>query len=51
MAVYPSYDLNNPTTFSEYYKKKIAAAADEYGEGTVEYQKALSAFLLEMWNN
>lgn len=51
MAVYPSYDLNNPTTFPEYYQKKAESAKTAYGEGTVEYQKALSAFLLEMWNN
>ena len=51
MAVYPSYDLNNPTSFPEYYQKKAESAKTEYSEGTVEYQKALSAFLLEMWNN
>ena len=51
MAVYPSYDLNSPTTFPEYYQKKAESAKTAYGEGTVEYQKALSAFLLEMWNN
>ena len=51
MAVYPSYDLNYPTTLSGYYDKKIAEAAAKYGEDSEDYKKALSGFTLEMWNN
>lgn len=50
-AVYPSYDLNSPTTISDYYNGKIKAAAEKYGENSEEYKKAVSGFLLEMWNN
>lgn len=51
MATYPNYDLNSPTTLSDYYDGKIAAAAKEYGEDSEDYKKTLSSFLLEMWNN
>lgn len=50
-AVYPSYDCNSPTTLPSYYDGLVADAAKEYGEGTVDYQEALSAFLLQNWNN
>lgn len=50
-AVYPSFDLNNPMQIVDYYNNKIASAAATYGEDTEEYKKALSGYLLEMWNN
>ncbi len=51
MAVYPYYDLNNPTTLPSYYDKRIEEAKNKYGEDSEDYQKALSAMVLEMWNN
>ena len=51
MAVYPSYDLNNPTTLPSYYDKRIEEAAEKFGTDSEDYQKALSAMVLEMWNN
>ena len=51
MSVYPSFDLNNPSVLPSYYDKRIEEAANEFGEDSEEYKKALSAMVLEMWNN
>ena len=51
MAVYPSYDLNDPYTLADYYTDALQAVADEYGEDSDEYAQKKRAMQLEMWNN
>ncbi len=47
MAVYPSFDLNNPYVLDELSQEKLS----EYEEGTKEYRNAYLNLLYSMWNN
>lgn len=49
LAVYPSFNLNDPYTLVEYYKAVLAASG--YEEGSTEYSKLYNQLLLEMWSN
>lgn len=51
MAVYPSYDLNDPYTVVDYYSEALDAIIEEYGESSSEYLSAYRAYQLEQWNN
>ena len=59
MSTAPAFDLNNPSKLVEYYQKKLDAFVEEndlYADGEVdtsneEYQKKLSEFRFEMWQN
>ncbi len=51
MATYPSYDLNNPRVLPSYYDSLVESYKTQYGEGTNEYNTAISTLLLTMWNN
>ncbi len=51
MATYPSFDLNNPHTLPAYYDDLVAEYKQQYGEGTEECNKKISALLLSTWNN
>lgn len=47
MAVYPSYDLNNPYMLDDYSKARLSTLDKE----TAEYQKQYYNELFAMWNN
>ena len=47
MAVYPSFDLNNPYTLDEASSEKLSA----YEKGTSEYRNQYLNMLFSMWNN
>ena len=47
MAVYPSFDLNDPYTLDEYSQAKL----DNYEKDTKEYRNAYLNFLYSMWSN
>lgn len=49
MATYPSFDLNDPYTLSEYYLQKLSD--DGINEGDEGFSKAKNNYLYEMWNN
>lgn len=51
MATYPYYDLNNPRVLPSYYDSLVESYKTQYGEGTTEYNSAISTLLLTMWNN
>ena len=49
MATYPSFDLNDPYTLSEYYLQKLEN--DGLSEADEGFLKAKNNYLYEMWNN
>ena len=49
MAVYPTFNPNDPWTLDEYSQKELDAS--EYEEGTEEYDNLRSQLLTEMWSN
>ena len=51
MATYPYYDLNDPYSLPAYYDTLVQGYAEQYGEESEEYKKAVSALLLTTWNN
>ena len=51
MAVYPSYDLNDPYEVVDYYGEALEELAKQYGESSSEYISAYRAYQLEQWNN
>ena len=51
MAVYPSFDLNDPYSVVDYYSDALSAIADEYGDTSSEYISAYRNFQLTQWNN
>ncbi len=51
MATYPFFDLNAPHTLPAYYDSVVAEYKLQYGEGTEECNKKISALLLSTWNN
>ena len=51
MATYPYYDLNDPYSLPAYYDALVQGYAEQYGEDTDEYKKAVSALLITTWNN
>lgn len=51
LAVYPSFDLNDPYTVVDYYSETLAALADKYGDTSSEYISAYRDFQLTQWNN
>ena len=51
MAVYPSYDLNDPYEVVAYYADALDMLAAEYGADSSEYISAYRAYQLEQWNN
>ncbi|MBQ0126219.1 MAG: hypothetical protein KBS59_07870, partial [Clostridiales bacterium] len=51
MAVYPSYDLNDPYTVSDYYADALEAIAEAFGTDSSEYLSAYRKYQLEQWNN
>lgn len=51
MATYPYYNLNDPYKLPSYYDTLVASYAEQYGEDSEEYKKAVSALLITTWNN
>jgi len=51
MAVYPSYDLNDPYEVVGYYSDALEELKKQYGESSSEYISAYRAYQLEQWNN
>ncbi|MBO5023792.1 MAG: PASTA domain-containing protein [Clostridia bacterium] len=51
MATYPYYNLNDPYKLPSYYDALVASYAQQYGEDSEEYKKAVSALLITTWNN
>lgn len=51
MATYPYYNLNDPYKLPAYYDTLVASYAEQYGEDSDEYKKAVSALLITTWNN
>ena len=51
MAVYPSYDLNDPYTVVDYYSEALAALSEQYGASSAEYISAYRTYQLEQWSN
>ena len=49
MAVYPTFNLNDPYTLDEYSQKVMDASG--YLEGTDEYDELRTKLLTEMWSN
>ncbi len=49
MAVYPTFDANDPWTLDEYSQKILDGSG--YEEGTQEYDDLRSQLLTEMWSN
>lgn len=49
MAVYPTFDLNDPYTIDEYSQAKLDEMG--YAEGSEEYKTAYSTLMYAMWNN
>ncbi len=49
MAVAPSFDLNDPWEFNDYYNEKLKASG--FSEGSDEYSALSRELLLEMWSN
>ncbi len=49
LAVYPSFDLNDPWELSPYYKQKLSASG--LAEGSEEYSALARQYLLESWSN
>ncbi|MBE6661871.1 MAG: PASTA domain-containing protein [Ruminococcaceae bacterium] len=49
LAVYPSFDLNDPWELAPYYKQKLAASG--LVEGSEEYSTLARQYLLESWSN
>ena len=49
LAVYPAFDLNDPWTLSDYYKRKLTASG--LVEGSEEYSSLARSYLLESWSN
>ena len=49
MAVYPTFNANDPWTLDEYSQKVLDASG--YMEGTEEYDTLRSQLLTEMWSN
>ena len=49
MAVYPSYDLNDPWALPNYYMDKLGDSG--YLEGSSEYSALARKYLLETWSN
>ena len=49
MSVYPEFDLNSPWELTEYYKEKLLSSG--LVEGSAEYSKLSSEYLLEAWSN
>ncbi len=51
MAIYPYYNLNDPYKLPAYYDTLVQGYAEQYGDDSEEYKKAVSALLLTTWNN
>lgn len=51
LAVYPSFDLNDPYTVSDYYSAALDALAEEFGVSSAEYIAAYRTYQLEQWSN
>jgi len=51
MAVYPSYDLNNPYDVVDYYADELEKVKEEYGIDSSEYLSHLRNYQLLQWNN
>ncbi len=49
MAVYPTFDLNDPYTLDPYSQEELAETG--YEKGTKEYTEAYFSLLYHMWNN
>ena len=49
LAVYPSYDLNDPWTLPEYYAERLSRSG--LPEGSAEYSALARRYLLETWSN
>ena len=49
MAVYPSYDCNDPYTLVEYFTEQLEAS--EYPADSDEYAQLKTSLIYEMWNN
>lgn len=49
LAVYPSFDLNDPWELADYYKAKLSASGLE--KGSEEYSALAGKYLLESWSN
>ncbi len=49
MAVYPSFDLNDPYTIDEYSQAELDALG--LAEGSDEYKEAYNQLMYRMWNN
>ena len=49
MAVYPPYDLNNPSVLNEQSRKTLEES--ELEEGSDEYEALRKNLMLSMWNN
>lgn len=49
MAVYPTFDLNDPYTIDEYSQAELDAMG--LTEGSDEYREAYSTLMYRMWNN
>ena len=49
MAVYPSFNLNSPSTLDQYSKAELDAMG--YSEDSDEYRAAYNKLLLDMWSN
>ena len=49
MAVYPPYDLNNPSVLNEQSRKTLEES--ELEEGSDEYEALRQNLMLSMWNN
>jgi stage V sporulation protein D (sporulation-specific penicillin-binding protein) len=49
LAVYPSYDLNDPHELAAYYKQKLLSSGLE--KGSEAYSALAGQYLLESWSN
>ena len=49
MATYPSFDLNDPWTLSEYFDTELKLPG--YAEGSEEYKEHYRGLLEKMWSN
>ena len=51
LAVYPSFDPNDPYTVSDYYSDTLDALAEKFGTSSAEYISAYRMCQLEQWSN
>lgn len=49
MAVYPSFDCNDPYTLADYFLEQLEMS--EYAEDSEEYAQLRTSLMFQMWNN